>query len=343
MDRNLGRRSLLAAAAAAGTGLLAARAARPAHAAAGAPGPRGARRAREPAGMPEIDGEFWPVAGNPDLGPLTSTGQQPVDFGVWQAADGTWQLWSCIRRTKAKGRTRLLYRWQGRRLTDADWQPMGIALEADPGFGETEGGLQAPFVLKVGSTYNMFYGDWENICLATGTDGKTFARQLAKGGKAGLYTNAPGANTRDPMVLAHGGRFYAYTTAHPQDRGAVYCRVSRDLRSWGQQKIVAVGGAAGTGPYSAECPFVHRHEASGLFYLFRTQKYGREAASLVYASPDPLDFGVDDDRYLVGELPVAAPEIIEHEGALYLACLNPGLDGIRIARLRFGRPAASPA
>jgi len=46
--------------------------------------------------VPDIDGQWWTVAGNPDLGPLTSPKQQPVDFGVWQAADGTWQLWSCI-------------------------------------------------------------------------------------------------------------------------------------------------------------------------------------------------------------------------------------------------------
>ncbi|MCK5209427.1 MAG: hypothetical protein KAQ79_15440, partial [Cyclobacteriaceae bacterium] len=43
--------------------------------------------------IPTIDGEWWQVAGDPDLGEYTSPKQQPVDFGVWQAADGTWQLW----------------------------------------------------------------------------------------------------------------------------------------------------------------------------------------------------------------------------------------------------------
>jgi hypothetical protein len=42
--------------------------------------------------IPKIAGNFWRIAGNPDLGPLTSPGQQPVDFAIWQAADGTWQL-----------------------------------------------------------------------------------------------------------------------------------------------------------------------------------------------------------------------------------------------------------
>ena len=42
-----------------------------------------------------------------------------MDFAVWQAKDGTWQLWSCIRQTKCGGKTRLFYRWEGKALTDA--------------------------------------------------------------------------------------------------------------------------------------------------------------------------------------------------------------------------------
>jgi len=56
---------------------------------------------------PRIVGDWWQVAGDPDLGELTSPKQQPVDFGVWQATDGTWQLWSCIRNTKERGHARL--------------------------------------------------------------------------------------------------------------------------------------------------------------------------------------------------------------------------------------------
>src|SRR5260221_4141859 len=99
---------------------------------------------------PRIVGDWWQVAGDPDLGELTSPKQQPVDFAIWQAADGTWQLWSCIRSTKETGHTRLFHRWEGRNLTDANWTPMGIAMRADPQFGETPGGLQAPFVFRDG-------------------------------------------------------------------------------------------------------------------------------------------------------------------------------------------------
>lgn len=160
---------------------------------------------------PQIIGDWWQIAGDPDLGKYTSEKQQPVDFGIWQAADGTWQLWSCIRHTHCGGKTRLFYRWEGKRLTDAHWTPMGIAMEADPSLGETIGGLQAPHVIKRGGTY----------------------------------------------------------------------------------------------------------------WLLNTQ----------YASPNPLNFGVDDDRFLVGTLEVAAPEIIHHEGQYYIAALLPSLKGIRMAKL----------
>ena len=33
--------------------------------------------------LPTIDGDWWQVAGDPDLGAYTLPKQQPVDFGVW--------------------------------------------------------------------------------------------------------------------------------------------------------------------------------------------------------------------------------------------------------------------
>ena len=53
---------------------------------------------------PVIVGPWNTIATNPDLGPLTSEKQQPVDFGLWRAADGTWQLWSCVRSTRERAR-----------------------------------------------------------------------------------------------------------------------------------------------------------------------------------------------------------------------------------------------
>ena len=99
--------------------------------------------------------------------------------------------------------------------------------------------------------------------------------------------------------------------------------------------MVAAGGQAGKGPYSAECPFVVEPQP-GDFYLFRTQAYGKDARTSVYHSRDPLDFGIDNDaEHYVTTLPVAAPEIFRYEGQWYLAALLPSLKGIQITRLEW--------
>jgi hypothetical protein len=299
--------------------------------------------------VPQIDGQWWQVAGNPMDHKYATEKQEPVDFAVWQAADGTWQLWSCIRSTTGggkNGKTRFFYRWEGKNLIDTNWKPMGIAMEADPSLGETPGGLQAPHVVKVGQTYHMFYGDWVNICHATAKDGKNFKRVLQKNGKTGMFTEGPGNNTRDVMLLEHTGKWFAYYTAFPNRQGMVYVRTTEDFQTWSESAVVAFGGRAGTGATQAECPHVVKLGPSD-FYLFRTQTYGpfkngnirkRGAPQTsIYYSNDPMMFGINQDqRYFVCTLPVAAPEIIHCKGQYYIAALNRGaLDGIRIARLKW--------
>jgi len=289
--------------------------------------------------IPQIDGAWWQVAGDPDLGEYTSPKQQPVDFGIWQAADGTWQLWSCIRHTKCGGNTRLFYRWEGQKLTYADWKPMGIAMEADPKVGEAFGGLQAPHVIKEHGKYYMFYGGWDCICLAQSDHGKQFQRVLAERGQPVLFTG-PYHNSRDPMVMKHKGVYYCYYMGHDQQKtiqSAIFCRTSRDMKTWSEPTMVCGGGSPATQDRwyggDAECPFVLEYH--GALYLFRNQRYGPTNLNTQYRSPNPLDFGVDSDEYLIGTLPVAAPEIVLHDGQYYIAALLPSLKGIRVAKLKW--------
>jgi hypothetical protein len=288
--------------------------------------------------MPAIDGEWWQVAGNPDIGEYTTEKQQPVDFCVWQAADGTWQLWSCIRHTKYPGRTRLFHGWEGKKITDANWKPAGIKMTSKPELGETEGGMQAPHVVMKDGVYHMLYGDWDHICLATSKDGKTFERQIRPNGKTGMFTEGIGGNTRDVCALLVGDKWHAYYTAFPNKQGVDFCRTSTNLRDWSESTAVAFGGRAGTGGGSAECPFVVKH--GDHYYLFRTQNYrgtnGETPRTCVYASKDPMNFGINQDRlYFVAELPIAAPEIVTHNGQEYIAALMPDIKGIRIAKLKW--------
>ena len=298
----------------------------------------------KPVLVPQIDGQWWQVAGSPMDHKYATEKQQPVDFAVWQAADGTWQLWSCIRNTTAggqKGNTRFFYGWEGKNLTDTHWKPLGIAMEADPSYGEAPGGLQAPHVIKIDNIYYMFYGDWMNICLATSKDGKNFRRQIRENGKTGMFNEGEGEHARDPMILKVGDRYHCYYTAHSMrspaenHRGVNYCRVSSDLRNWSPANIVAEGNAYFKGPYCAECPHVVYIPESKHYYLFNTQKYGPRQHTTVYRSDDPFRFGINDNSLEVAILPVAAPELILYNGKYYIASLMPSLKGIHIARLKW--------
>lgn len=290
--------------------------------------------------VPTIVGEWWEIAGNPDLGDYSTENQQPVDFGVWQAADGTWQLWSCIRHTKSGKHTRLFYRWEGESLTDPNWKPMGIAMEADTTLGEKSGGLQAPHVIKENGTYYMFYGDWHRICLAKSNDGKIFERVLNENGTPALFSG-PYNNTRDPMVLKDNNTYYCYYMGHNKAKeiqSATFCRTSKDMKTWSDPVMVSAGGSPATKSKAhwwgdAECPHVVKH--GGKYIFFRNQVYGKDMLNTQYCSSDPMDFGLNTDSLMVGTLPVGAPEIVRHEGQYYIACLKGTLDGIKMARLKF--------
>jgi len=286
--------------------------------------------------VPVIEGEWWRIAGNPDLGKYTNDKQEPVDFGIWQAADGTWQVWSCIRNTNCGGHSRLFYGWEGKSITDKDWTPKGIKMEADPKLGEAEGGLQAPCVVRADGKFWMAYGAWVHIWFATSADGKTFERVIQPNGKTGAFSEGPRSNTRDPMLIKISDLWHCYYTAIVGERGYGYCRTSPDLKHWSHSFITSYGGSVGSNPWWNECPHVVEVEP-GEFVYFRNQFYGKGARNWAYYSTNPYNFGIDNDSCLVADLPIAAPEIVMHEGKYYIVALTPDLDGIRVARLRWGR------
>lgn len=305
--------------------------------------------------VPVLDGDWWQIASTPDLGKYNTKAQQPVDFGIWKAADGTWQLWSCIRNSNfAPGTplspeyttTRFLYGWEGKSLFDTNWAPQGIKWTAQPELGETPGGMQAPYVIHEDGAYYLFYGDWQRICLAKSFDGKNFERVLGGNGQADLFAEYHhGGETffsqaRDPMVIKRGNTYYCYYTSHidePISDGAAFARTSVNMQDWSESVMISrTPTYKGSDPmFSDECPQVVYLPEYKLYYLFVTQQYGKNAHTTVYASPNPLYFGVDEDSKKVCTLPIAAPEIIHEDGQYYIAALNPGLDGVRVIKLKW--------
>jgi hypothetical protein len=294
--------------------------------------------------QPVVDSDWWNIASSPDLGRYTDKHQQPVDFAVWQAADGTWQLLSCIRHTKAKGNGRIFYRWETKKITDTNWTPKGIAMEADPLLGEVEGGLQSPYVFKEKNTFYMIFGDWNRICLAESTDGKNFTRVINEQGDAALFCHSSLFNPRDPMVIRLGDLYYCYYVAHEKyddktdrPKGFVFCRTSADLKKWSEPILVASGGSVRKQTDchwgEVECPFVVSIEDQ--YILFRSQLYGKNALNTQYSSINPFYFGIDSDDCMISQLPVAAPEIIKVKNQYYIVSLKPSLDGMMAAKLKF--------
>lgn len=283
---------------------------------------------------PILVGDWVRIASNPDLGEWTSPKQEPVDFGIWQAKDGTWQLWSCIRKTQYPGRNRIFHRWEGVSLGEENWIPKGITFKGDGAIGETVGGMQAPYVVKVDGQYRMYYGDYRNICLALSSDGKRFEKHLVAHDMAGLFGEGSTAMARDPMLIKVGPLWYCYYSAQPNGKEGIRVRTSADLVRFSEPRMVMTGGQAGANWWNFECPHVVRF--GGWFYLFYTQQYesGRQQTS-VYRSADPTYFGINDDSNFVVHLPFAAPEIVFDGDRMYLAALTDELDGIRIVELKW--------
>lgn len=161
--------------------------------------------------IPVVD-SWSQIAGVPDIGEYNRDGMEPVDFAIWQAADGTWQLVSCIRYCGEEGTQRVLHRWEGASLTDTMWTPKGIFMVSDTTLGEEDGWIQAPYVVKKEDVFRFYYGGGGQICLAEGRDGKTFDKVIGVDGRTRIFEADEYSRARDIMIMHHKESFYAYYT-----------------------------------------------------------------------------------------------------------------------------------
>lgn len=168
-----------------------------------------AARATDTPAVPRIAGDWWKIAAPPELGKHHKPGLQAVDFTIFQAADGSWQLISCIRGTAHPGGGRLLYRWESSDLTKPNWTPKGIFWTADPAVGQREGMIQAPHCIRENGKYYLFYNSGGAYCLIS-DDGKTFRHHRTATGELKFF-DMP----RDVMLFdnrTRDGLWYAFFT-----------------------------------------------------------------------------------------------------------------------------------
>jgi beta-xylosidase len=287
--------------------------------------------------VPEIAGSWQRLAAPPQLEQYHKPGVQAVDFTLYPAADGTWQLISCVRGTAYPGAGRLLYRWEGKRLTDSDWAPKGIFRTADVRLGHAEGKIQAPHCVKHDGKYYLFYSSSGAHCLV-GEDGKAFTDHKAHDGQMKFF-DMP----RDLMIfnnLDRDGLWYAYFTDIAPGKYAerknhtVGARTARRLEGpWSAQKIdVGVVSPTPADAYTfvfAESPFV----------LFRNGWYYRFEQMNVLASRNPRAWQGPILATLTGNNPRAllAPEIVTHDGRDYIAgsCYSKDKAGIYLAAINW--------
>jgi hypothetical protein len=288
---------------------------------------------------PRVDGPWWRIAAPPALERHAKPGVQTVDFTVFQAGDGTWQLVSCVRGTAAPGGGRLLYRWQAARLEDSDWKPCGILAEADPALGHKEGTVQAPHCVRDGGRWRMFCNSNGARCLDS-ADGIAFAWAKNDAGADRFFDMARDVQLLDNRTVD--GKWYAFYTdvragLYPERKNhTVSFRTAATLGGkWSASADIGV-----LTPTKAGDDYVFA-EAESPFIVRRGEWYYRWEQLDVYASRSPTDWSGARRVELIpgGRRTYLAPEIVEHGGASYIAGYKDhGKGGIWMARLGWSAP-----
>ena len=130
-------------------------------------------------------------------------------------------------------------------------------------------------------------------------------------------------DARDPCIPCFDGVWHWYyvqrCTVDGVDRSAVMLRTSTDLRTWTNGQPAYVDYKHVVKHSRLESPAIFRH--GDTYWLFvRDRKLETEqtpAPTIVYASADPCQFDSGTDPITIFP-DMQAPEVIEHEGRLYL-------------------------
>ena len=278
-------------------------------------GTAGASHQARPAGplTPRIDGPWIQLVGRPPLEQWASPQAEPVDFTIFQADNGRWQLISCTRGTMHPGGGRLLYRWSSPELLCEDWRPEGIFLSSKPEWNHGQGSVGAPCHVKDGDTHYLFYHS-RGAHLMTSTNGVDFQP---------FGTKAVFRMGRDVCLLddrERSGKWIAYYTS--PERGTNPAAGDHTIRARTAETL--------EGPWSKEAVEILPLTPSPKGYKFvyaesplvikRGDYYYRFEQLYVYRSTDPLKWQGPPVACLAPKDPLKrlAPEIATCDGRDYL-------------------------
>ena len=263
--------------------------------------------------IPRLAGPWIQLVGRPQLSEWGSPDVEPVDFTMFQADNGRWQLISCIRKTTHPGGGRLLFRWSSDELTGGDWREDGIFLSSKPEWNHREGTVQAPFYSNQNGRHYLFYNS-RGAHLMTSDDGIRFE---PVGSKAVFPMG------RDVCLLDdrdHSKQWIAYYTSpesgiNPETNDhTIRARTAPELEGpWSESAVEIPPITPPPSGYKfvyAESPLVIKR---GAFYYRFEQLY-------VFRSTDPFKWNDIPVTNLAPRDPLKrlAPEIATHDGRDYL-------------------------
>ncbi|WP_068054647.1 family 43 glycosylhydrolase [Nocardia xishanensis] len=261
------------------------------------------------------------------------------DHTIVQGRDGGWHLFGITHPEPADPFHEIEFAHATAPDLHGPWTKRQHALRVDPGYhGETH--LWAPYVIRSGTTYFMYYA-------AGGADRTRAAINLATSTDLVRWERAPGGplfrdgyDARDPMVLRIGEKWAMYYCATGTPAGGhhvVAYRLSTDLWHWGERHIAYADPMIGTEAGNTESPFVVRHEDR--WYLFIGPRPGYVGTD-VFRSDNPFRFRIGDK---IGHVGAHAAEIVRDAGRWWITSAGWGQGGVHLAPLTFPRPPAGIA
>jgi hypothetical protein len=251
------------------------------------------------------------------------------DHTIIQGPDGTWHLYGITHPEPANPGDEVNFAHATAPSLHGPWTKQPFALAVDPTRGENH--LWAPYVMKSGSLYYMYYAgggpdsSQAEISLATSPDLWHWTR----------YNGDPlfrdGFDARDPFITKIGKQWVMYYDATSEPTGGnhvVAYRTSTDLLHWGASKFAFTDPAIGTSGGGTESPFVVHYQ--NYYYLFIGPRGGYVGTD-VFRSKDPLHFDLTQQ---VGHIASHALEVVQDtDGSWWVSAAGWEQGGVYLAPL----------